>query len=296
NLAAATARVFLGVQIECAQCHDHPFARWSRDQFWGLAAFFAGVEKVQPNNDFGPLREVLDRAELAIPNTDQVLQATFLDDTEPEWKPGTSSRTTLAAWITARDNRFFARAAVNRMWGYVFGTGIVDPIDDFNDENKPSHPALLDELAKEFIAAKYDMKFLIRAITATEAYQRTSSMTEVSQSNPRLFANVPVKGLTGEQLFDSLALAGGYQDQFPRNYPAFVFGGNNPRSEFLSKFSSTSKPTEMQTSILQALMLMNGKFLADATSTDKSTLLAGAIETSFWDTSRKIETLYRCIF
>jgi len=232
--------------------------------------------------------------EIRIPGTDKTVSARFLDETAPEWKDGTDSRATLADWFVAAENPYFARTGANRLWAHFFGVGIVDPIDDFNDENKPSHPALLDELAKEFIAAKYDIKFLIRAITATEAYQRTSSMTEVSQSNPRLFAKMSVKGMTGEQLFDSLALAVGYTDQFPRNYPAFVFGGNNPRSEFLSKFSSTTKPTEMQTSILQALMLMNGKFLADATSVDKSTLLAGVIETSFWDTSRKIETLYLC--
>src|SRR5262249_15270553 len=86
NLAAATARLFLGVQLDCAQCHDPPFARWSRDQFWGLAGFFAGIERTQPTNFFGPLREVFDRRELLIPNTDRVVQATFLDDKEPDWK------------------------------------------------------------------------------------------------------------------------------------------------------------------------------------------------------------------
>src|SRR5262249_27706503 len=80
NCAAAASRVFLGVQIECAQCHAHPFARWTRDQFWGMAGFFAGIEPTQRDNVFGPLREVFDRRELAIPNTDIVVQATFLDD------------------------------------------------------------------------------------------------------------------------------------------------------------------------------------------------------------------------
>src|SRR5262249_35971110 len=104
NLAAATARVFLGVQLECAQCHDHPFAKWSRDQFWGLAAFFGGVER----SSGGGLREVLDRREMLIPNSERAVPATFLDDQEPEWRFKKSPRVTLAAWVTAPDNPFFA--------------------------------------------------------------------------------------------------------------------------------------------------------------------------------------------
>src|SRR5438552_2785668 len=155
----ATARLFLGVQLDCAQCHDHPFAKWSRDQFWGLAGFFAGIEHTQPNNFFGPLREVFDRRELVIPNTDRVVQATFLDDKEPDWKARTSSRVTLAEWVTAKNNAFFARATANRIWGYVFGTGVYEPVDDFTDEHRPSHPEMLDELARAFADSGFDLKF-----------------------------------------------------------------------------------------------------------------------------------------
>jgi hypothetical protein len=293
SIAAATAKVFLGIQIECAQCHNHPFARWSRDQFWGTAAFFAGIERTQ-NNFYSPMREVADRREIAVPNTEplKVVQATFLDDKEPQWKFQTSSRVTFAEWMTADDNPFFARTAVNRIWAQLFGVGIVDPVDDFNDDNKPSHPELLAELTKAFVASKYDVKYLIRAITATDAYQRTSAITESSQSNPRLYARMPVKGMTGEQLFDSLATAVGYRDPFPKNQPGFIFGGNNPRSEFMNKFATSSKPTETQTSILQALTLMNGKFLVDATNVEKSEALSGINAMPGWTTQTKIETIY----
>ena len=274
NVAAATAKIFLGIQIECAQCHNHPFARWSREQFWGTAAFFAGIERTQ-NNFYAPMREIADK--------------------EPQWKFQTSSRVTFAEWMTAEDNPFFARTAVNRIWAQLFGVGIVDPVDDFNDENKASHPELLAELAKAFIAAKYDTKFMIRSITATEAYQRTSASTDGSLSNARLYARMPVKGMTGEQLFDSLATAVGYRDPFPRNQPGFFFGGNNPRFEFMTKFGTSGKPTEAQTSILQALMLMNGKFLADATSLDKSETLAAIVDAPFLETPKKIETLYLAV-
>ena len=103
NLAAATARVFLGVQLECAQCHDHKFAKWTRDQFWGLAAFFGGVER-----SGGALREMPGRREIVIPNSDRAVPATFLDDREPEWRFKQSARATLAAWVTAPNNPFFA--------------------------------------------------------------------------------------------------------------------------------------------------------------------------------------------
>lgn len=291
NMAAGISRVFLGIHIECAQCHDHPFARWSREQFWSTAAFFAGVERTQPNF-YAPLREVLDRRELGIPNTDKVVQAAFLDDKEPRWKFQSSARTTFADWMTSPDNPFFARTAVNRIWAQMFGVGIVDPVDDFNEENKPSHPELLDELAREFIAADYDVKFLIRAIMATETYQRTSRQTDPTQSDARLYSRMPVKALTAEQLYDSLSTAVAFRDQFPRNQPAVVFGNNTPRAEFLSRFGGSNKPTENQTSILQALMLMNGSFVGNATSVDKSETLAAVADSPFLSPARKVESLY----
>src|SRR5262249_11394893 len=131
NLAAATARVFLGIQIECAQCHDHPFARWKRDQFWKLAAFFAGVER-HGDGMFAPISDD-HRRELAMPTTDRMLKAAFLDGREPTWSPDLSPREVLADWVTSRENPFFARTAANRVWGHFFGVGLVDPVDDFHD-------------------------------------------------------------------------------------------------------------------------------------------------------------------
>jgi hypothetical protein len=292
NIAAATARIFLGIHIECAQCHNHPFARWSRAQFWSTAAFFAGIERPGPANLYTPLREIFDRRELAIPNSEAVVQAAFLDSKEPRWKFQTSSRVTFADWMTSPDNPFFARTAANRVWAQLFGIGIVDPPDDFNEENKPSHPELLDDLAAAFVAARYDIKFLIRAITQTAAYQRTSAQSDSTQSNAHLYGCMPVKALSGEQLFDSIATAVGYRDPYPRNQPAIFFGGTSPRTEFLSRFAAGGKPTQAQTSILQALTLMNGKFIADATSVEKSETFAAVADAPFLSTQRKIETLY----
>src|SRR5262249_22753620 len=191
-----------------AQCHDHPFARWERDQFWNLAAFFAGIER-QGEGVFAPVSDDR-RRELTIPNTKRSVKTAFLDSREPTSAAGANPRAVLATWVTAKDHPFLARAGANRVWGHL--VGIVDPVDDFNDANAPSHPELLDELAREFADADFDLKFLIRAVCRTKVYQRTSARTHPTEDDLRLLARMPVKGLTGEQFFDSLAMATGYRE------------------------------------------------------------------------------------
>jgi hypothetical protein len=291
NLAAATSRLFLGVKIECAQCHNHPFAKWKREQFWEYAAFFAGLQR-DGQNFFGTFRELNDRREIAIPNTTQVVQAGFLDGTEPRWKYKVGPRVTLADWVTSAENPYFAKAAANRLWAHFFGVGIVDPVDDLADEKaEPSHPELLDELARQFASHKFDLKFLIRAITLSKTYQLTSAQTDTSQEDMRLFARVPVKGMTADQLFDSVSVATGYREPRGMDNP-FIFNGNSPRNEFVTKFASQDKRTESQTSILQALALMNGKLVADATSVERSVALAAVADAPFLDTAGKVEALF----
>jgi hypothetical protein len=291
EMAAATSRLFMGVKIECAQCHNHPFAQWKREQFWETAAFFAGLQR-DGRNFFGTFRELTDRREMGIPGTDRVVQATFLDGTEPRWKFKVGPRVTLAQWLTSKENPYFARAAANRVWSLFFGVGIVDPVDDLGDEKaEPSHPALLDELAKEFAAHDFDLKFLIRAITLSKTYQLSSAQTDSSQEELRLYARMPVKGMTAEQLFDSVSAATGYREARPELNP-FIIGGSTPRGEFLTKFASQDKRTESTTSILQALSLMNGRIVADATNVERSVTLAGINDAPFLDTSAKVETLF----
>src|SRR5262249_40872924 len=132
-------------------------------------------------------------------------------------------------------------------------------------------------------------------ITASQAYQLSSRATHPGQDDPRLFAHAAVRGLSPEQLFDSLAQATGYQDPAAANNPyvAFQIGGNSPRSEFLTKFAQAGdKAPEAQTSILQALALMNGKFIADATSVERSETFAAVVDAPFLDTRGRVETLY----
>jgi hypothetical protein len=148
NLAASTTRLFLGVKLECAQCHDHPHDQWTRKQFWEYAAFFSGI-RANMNGDF--ITSVTENGEsrsIKIPGKEQVVLAHFLDGSEPRWEPETVARVALAQWITDSKNPYFARTAVNRLWAHFFGIGLIEPVDELKDDNAPSHPELLDEICR----------------------------------------------------------------------------------------------------------------------------------------------------
>jgi hypothetical protein len=288
EIASGISRLFLGIRIECARCHDHPFATWTREQFWGQASFFAGIRSPRGQNVFygGTLTEVPDRRELPIPGTEKVAQAKFLDGGEPQWKFKVSARTTLADWMTAPDNPFFARTAVNRLWAQFFGIGLVDPIDDFTDENKPSHPELLDELARQFVAHGYDMKFIVRAIALSKTYQQSS--VHPDKPDPRLFAHVSIKGLSFEQLIDSLVQATGMRGANTRRY-----GFNRGlRFQLGDKFAEQEKRTEYQTSIPQALTLMNSQLISGVTDPERSEVLGAVVNAPWMTTRSRVETLF----
>ena len=296
NLAAATSRMFLGIRIECAQCHDHPFDTWKQDDFWGYAAFFAAMQREPQrgaNGFLSQLKELFNRRTLNVPGTDEVLKATFLTGESPKIPNGTSARMMLADWMTSKENPYFARTAANRVWGHFFGIGIVDPVDDFSELNPPSHPELLDLLAAELIEHDFDMKFLVRAITASRTYQLTSSSRSADDdTNPRLFSRMAVKGMTAEQLYGSIAQAVGTHETFEESQQG-RFRGTTTRSQFMEQFSdSSSGPTERQTSVLQALSMMNGRLVNDATGLESSRTLTGIIDYPGFDDSRRIEALF----
>ena len=296
NLAAATSRMFLGIRIECAQCHGHPFDTWTQNDFWGYAAFFAAMQREpqRGNNGFlSQLKELFSRRTLTVPGTDEVVKATFLTGESPQIPTGTSARMTLADWMTSKENPYFARTAANRVWGHFFGIGIVDPVDDFSESNLPSHPELLDLLAAELTEHDFDMKFLVRAITASRTYQLTSSVrASHDDTDPRLFSRMSVKGMTAEQLYASIAQAVGTHETFEESQRG-RFRGATTRARFIDEFSdSNSAPTDRQTSVLQALSLMNGELINDATGLQSSRTLAGILDYPGFDNSRRIEALF----
>jgi hypothetical protein len=289
NLAASTARLFLGIRLECAQCHNHPFSRWTREQFWGQAAFFGGIRSQGDNGIFSPLTEVADRRELSIPGTERIAQARFLDGKEPLWRYKVNSRNVLADWMTESNNPYFARAAVNRLWAHFFGIGIVEPVDDLNDENQPSHPELLDELTRQFVRHGFDLRFLIRAITLSKTYQLSSTHPSMTPPDVRLFASVPVKGLSQDQLMESLSLVTG-APSLTANQRRNAFGV--AQAGFQDKFVSQDQRTAYQTSIPQALALMNSQLISEATHPQRSQFLAAVLNAPFLDTDGRIESLY----
>lgn len=290
NLAATASRAFLGVRLDCAQCHDHPFDRWKRDQFWGFAAFFAGLERGEQNqpSQASLLKELPDRRDLPIPDTERIVSAAFLDGSEPKWG-SRSGRHVLADWITSPKNPYFARAAVNRLWGHFFGVGIVDPVDDFSPANAPSHPELLEDLAKAFTAHDDDVKFLIRAIIGSHAYQRSSRRTG-DEASAQLFAAMTIQGFSAEQLVRSLSSVVGTDPSSPSPDPRIAFSTPDELSTLFLRPGES--PTQRQTTILQALTLMNGPTTAAALDLQRASLLAAVVDFPALSARERIETLY----
>ena len=299
NLATGTSRAFLGVRLDCAQCHDHPFDKWKQPQFWGMAAFFGGFATspgAPDENAMGAIRERDGVHSIRIPSTGETVNAAFLTGEQPLWAGNGSSRSKLADWITARDNPWFAAMAANRMWALFFGQGIVHPIDDFSDNNPPSHPEVLELLAKQFVAHDFDLRFLVRTLTATRVYQTTSRLTDPSQNDPTQFARSTLRGLTPEQVFDSLAEATGYYQPYRTDNP-FVIDTDSPRGRFLELFRDEAEsPLLRETTILQALAMMNGQFISEATGTDKSQTLRAITEFPLMSDQEKLETLFLAAF
>jgi hypothetical protein len=278
QLAAGASRALLGVQVQCAECHDHPFADWKREQFWALAAFFAGLDGAAPGD-----------GRLQIPGTPTRVAPRFLDGTVPDASSGHSKRVLLARWLTARSNSRFAKAAANRLWEHFFGRGLVHPVDHFDPANPPSHPELLDELARQFVLHDYDLKYLVRALTATRAYQLSSRAESARDDDLSHFVRMPLRRMTGDQLFDSIVQATGYRDDDAEAGARLTL----VRAEFQARFSDPNVPrTETETSILQALAMMNGPFVSGAVSLSTSHTLLAVAEAPFLDTPARVETLF----
>jgi hypothetical protein len=298
NLASGTARAFLGVRLDCAQCHDHPFDRWSQQQFWNMAAFYSGFARPADEDADNPammqnMTEKTDVRSISIPGTQDVVPAVFLNGLAPDWSDDSRTpRQMLADWVVDPGNPYFAKMAVNRLWAQFFGRGIVDPVDDFSENNPASHPQVLDLLTQEFVSSGFDVKHIVKVITATDVYQLSGLQTHASQEEPSHFARATLRGLTPEQFFDSVAEAVGYYQPYRSDNP-FVVDMNSPRAQFLDLFrNNVESPLERETTILQALAMMNGNFIDNATSVDDSQTLRAIAEFPAMSSEQKLETLF----
>ncbi|OWK46526.1 DUF1549 domain-containing protein [Fimbriiglobus ruber] len=285
NLAANATRAFLGVNLDCAQCHDHPFARWTRDQFWQTAAFFISSNTGKKGMTAAP--------QLSIPNTKRMVSAEIIDGTPVKWPDALAAdtgRQLLAGWVTGKDNPYFARNVVNRLWAQMYGTALVEPLDDLSGETGSTgrHAELLGELANAFVASGYDLKYLTRALAQAKIYQLSATLPEGGTTDPQYFAKMPVRGLTGEQLYDSLRTAAGLP---PERDDTGHGQGLDARKRFAAQFH-IEWSVSAERSIVQALSMMNGRLTSDLTNPAKSPTLAGATDAPFLDTAGKIETLF----
>jgi hypothetical protein len=199
------------------------------------------------------------------PESAKTVPAKFLGGPEPKLDPSQPARPILARWMTSPENPFFAKAMVNRTWAMLFGTGFVNPIDDMHEKNDPSHPALLDAMARDFARNGFDLKFLYKSILLSHAYQRTSKPAGGNEKDDDLFSHMAVKVLSPEQLFDSLTQATGVAQQIAERRaknPMMKGQPNGPRDQFVNFFlagADALHATEYDAGIPQALRLMNSR-------------------------------------
>lgn len=300
NLAGATARVFLGVQIQCAECHDHPSDKWTQEDFRHFTASFMrttgrpldsertrGLRRVEVFDEKEPTRKMRRRME----------QVGF-DDADPRALDGTSlegdsPRRALAAWLTAKDNPWFARALVNRVWASLLGHGFVEPIDDFRDGQAAKAPEALDVLAADFVTHGYDLGRLVRIVTATQVYQR--SPAPITAGKPELWQSFAVRPMSADQLLDSLVVATGIEPALQE-----VVGERLPRlklrirRDFHFTFDVEEEEASTDTftgTTTQALMLLNGALVNAGTTNLEGSTLARASRAP-GDIEPAIEALY----
>ncbi|MEX2172694.1 MAG: DUF1549 domain-containing protein [Pirellulales bacterium] len=264
--AENVAQVFLGIRMQCAQCHNHPFDRWTMDDYYAFTAFFSQIGRKQ-GEDY---REtiVFDRREGEVNHLvgGRVMKPKFLGGTEPEIKDR-DRRAELADWITAPDNPYFAVNVSNRVWAHFFGVGIVEPVDDVRVSNPPSNPDLFAELGKRLKDYKYDLRQLVRDICNSNTYQRSSTPNDTNATDQLNFARAGIRRIPAEMLLDTLCQVTGAQEKFPGlplGAGAVQIGDGGTSTYFLTTFGRAPRATvcaceaKAEPTLSQALHLLNG--------------------------------------
>ena len=263
------AQLFLGTRMKCAQCHHHPYEKWSQRDYLAFSAFFSQVAR-KPSGTIGEEIVVRKRGDAQVLNTKtkEQVKAAALGEKSAPLTANDDPRQALAAWMVADENPFFAKSLVNRYWKHFFGRGIVEAEDDIRDTNPPSNPELLDALAKDFIASKYDMKHLIRAITRSRTYQLSAIPNDSNLADKQNFSRYYPRRLMAEVLYDSVNTTLKSDTNFRNlaaNARAVALPDNsfNAGNYFLTVFgrpeSSSACECErtMEASLAQSLHLLN---------------------------------------
>lgn len=306
DLAETTAQVFMGVRLQCAKCHHHPFEAYGQDDYYALAAYFARIA-TKNSDEFGLFgRELVvytrDTGDVRQPRSGKVMAPRPLN-AEPADHP-IDRRRALAEWLIQPDNPWFARNIANRYWAYLLGKGIVNPIDDLRETNPPTNPELLDALAAAFVESGYDFKALLRLILNSGVYQLSSVPTPENRLDALYFTHYPAKRLTAEQLLDAVNLATGTIEKFrqrPAGTRAIALPDTNVPSYFLDTFGRPVRATACECertadpTLGQALHLMNGDTI-NRKLTQSDGRLARMLKDPRLTDETLIQVLYRLTF
>jgi hypothetical protein len=266
KVAENVAQVFMGMRVQCAQCHNHPFDRWTQDDYYSFAAFFSQVGR-KGGEDY---RETIifnsGGGEVAHPVGGRRMAPKFLGGDTPD-VAGKDRRIIMANWLASPQNPYFAQNFANRVWAHFFGIGIIDPVDDVRISNPASNPELLSELAKRFTATNYDFKQLVRDICRSQAYQRSTERNETNRQDEKNFAHANLRRIKAESLLDMISQVTNTKDKFrglPLGARAVQIADGNTSTYFLTTFGRATRETvcscevKMEPTLSQALHLLNG--------------------------------------
>jgi uncharacterized protein DUF1549/uncharacterized protein DUF1553 len=303
--ASTLSQVFLGVRIECAQCHHHPYDRWGQDDYFAMAAYFAPLSRKTT-----PLGEVLvasGNAEATHPRTGaKVLPRPLGEGQVSKSRPPTpvsDPRTELADWMTSADNAFFARNLANRVWAHLLGRGLVEPVDDVRATNPPSNRELLDALAAEFVKQKFDMRGLIRTICASRVYQHSARPNATSERDEQNFSRALLKRLDAEVLLDAVCQTTGVPEKFSgaaAGTRAIQLWDSQVEHDFLRLFGRPVRASAcecervVEPSVAQVLHLLNSERVQQKLSHENGRIARLCREQA--DDGRLAEELYLTIF
>ena len=316
--AVQVSRIFLGTQLQCARCHDHPYDKWTQKDFYGVAGFFVrlvvqeagsgntrtftigekntgevlftgAAKDQQPGKKGEPVKpRFLGGSELTEPPTPKTAPKEVLPKNgEKLPKPAFSRKEKLAAWVTAADNPYLAKAAANRVWAQFMGRGIVHPVDDFNRENTPSKQALLQALANELAANKFDLKGLIREVVNTDAYQLSGTGAATTEALPLYFERARVRPLSAEEVVATMRTATATEID-PKN--------PNPGWDYFVRYygEPTNGLGHFQGSLSEHLFANNGEHIRAFTRRKKGNLTDQLMTaTDPWE--KRVERLYLAV-
>ena len=267
----STAQLFLGVRIQCAKCHNHPFERWTQDDYYGLAAFFSRVKRKPGGLPEDEVIFAVADGEVKQPRTGKVMKPKALggpvfDDASASPDMG-DRRDRLAAWLTSEGNPFFSKSLANRVWFHLMGRGVVEPVDDFRDSNPSSNDELLASLADGFAASGYDLRALVRSIMTSRTYQLASKTNELNGDDVAYFSHAYTKLLPAEVLLDAISTVTGTTTPFdglPRGARAVQIPDGKLENAFLKTFGRPARELacecerESDANLSQALQLIGG--------------------------------------